>query len=114
MYESRFEPLLSRARFLLRMLHHGFAVLGLLGFSLLLGMLGYLCFEPVSWHEALLDATLLLGGIGPLHMPQSVGGKIFLGLYGLYITLVFVAAAGLMLGPVAHRLLHKFHYDGAD
>ena len=114
MYESRVEPLLSRSRFLLRMAHHALAVLGLLLFSLLLGMLGYLCFEPVSWHEALLDATLLLGGIGPLHMPQSVGGKIFIGLYGLYIALVFVAAAGLMLAPVAHRLLHKFHYDEVD
>ena len=114
MYESRVEPLLGRTRFLLRMAHHALAVLGLLGFSLLLGMLGYLCFEPVSWHEALLDATLLLGGIAPLHMPQSVGGKIFIALYGLYITLLFVAAAGLMLAPVAHRLLHKFHYDEAD
>ncbi|MBP8172777.1 MAG: hypothetical protein KAY06_02025 [Aeromonadaceae bacterium] len=114
MYESRVEPLLSRTRFLLRMAHHALAVLGLLLFSLLLGMLGYLCFKPVSWHEALLDATLLLGGIGPLHMPQSVGGKIFIGLYGLYIALVFVAAAGLMLAPVAHRLLHKFHYDEVD
>ncbi len=114
MYESRFEPLLNRARFLLRMLRHALAVLGLLFFSLLLGTLGYLSFEPVSWHEALLDATLLLGGIAPLHIPQSVGGKIFIGLYGLYITLVFVAAAGLMLAPVAHRLLHKFHYDEAD
>ena len=114
MYESRFEPLLSRARFLLRMAHHPLAVLGLLLFSLLLGMVGYLCFEPVSWHEALLDASLLLGGIGPLHMPQSTGGKIFIALYGLYIALLFVAAAGLMLAPVAHRLLHKFHYDEAD
>ena len=114
MYESRFEPLLSRARFLLRMAHHALAVLGLLLFSLLLGMVGYLCFEPVSWHEALLDASLLLGGIGPLHMPQSTGGKIFIALYGLYIALLFVAAAGLMLAPVAHRLLHKFHYDEAD
>ena len=114
MYESRFEPLLSRARFVRRMAHHALAVLGLLLFSLLLGMVGYLCFEPVSWHEALLDASLLLGGIGPLHMPQSTGGKIFIALYGLYIALLFVAAAGLMLAPVAHRLLHKFHYDEVD
>ena len=54
---------------------------------------------------------MLLGGMGPVDMPQTDAGKLFAGIFALYAGLVFIAAAALMLGPVVHRLLHRFHWD---
>ncbi|OLF55948.1 hypothetical protein [Pseudomonas chlororaphis] len=112
MYESRTQPLLSRLLFLRRLFLHVLATLALVGVSLLLGIAGHLYFEPgVGWDEALFNAAMVLGGIGPAAMPETAGGKLFFASYGLYTNLVFVAAFGLILTPVAHRLLHRFHFD---
>jgi hypothetical protein len=111
MYEARHQPPLLRREYILRLLRHLCGALALFAGSILLGMTGYMVFESTSWHESLLNATMMLGGIGPLLIPQSIAGKLFIGLYGIYISLVFVAAGGLILAPVAHRLLHQFHWD---
>ncbi|MGE7958222.1 hypothetical protein ACQKQA_16855 [Pseudomonas sp. NPDC089530] len=112
MYESKTQPLLSRLLFLRRLFLHILATLGLIGFSLLLGIAGHLYFEPgISGYDALFNAAMMLGGIGPATMPATAGGKLFFASYGLYTNLVFVAAFGLILAPVAHRLLHRFHCE---
>jgi len=79
--------------------------------SLLAGMAGYSYFEGLAWRDAFLNAAMLLGGMGPVDAPRTDGGKLFAGLYALYAGLVFLIAAGLVLAPVLHRLLHKFHWD---
>jgi hypothetical protein len=84
---------------------------GLVLGSLLMGMAGYAHFEDLAWRDAFLNAAMLLGGMGPIESPQSGGGKIFAGVYALYSGLAFVVAAGIVLAPVIHRLLHKFHWD---
>ncbi|WP_421548030.1 hypothetical protein [Pseudomonas sp. QD4] len=115
MYESKDQPVLSRLLFLRRLLLHALMVMALIGFSIGLGIGGHLYFEEgMSIHDALINAAMMLGGIGPANMPLTPGGKLFLASYGLYANIVFAAAIGLMLTPVAHRLLHKFHYDGDD
>ncbi|WP_025131946.1 hypothetical protein [Pseudomonas sp. PH1b] len=115
MYESKDQPILSRLLFFRRMCMHGLVVLALIGFSILLGISGLLYFEQdVSLHDAVFDAAMILGGISPINMPETPGGKLFFASYGLYTNLVFAATLGLILSPVAHRLLHKFHYDEAD
>jgi hypothetical protein len=53
---------------------------------------------------------MLLGGIGPVDAPQTDGGKLFAGLYALYAGLVFLVVAGLILAPLVHRIMHKFHW----
>ena len=90
--------------------HAGVAVSVVAG-SLLLGMSGYVWFERLSWLDAFLNAAMLLGGMGPVTMPVTRGGKLFAGVYALYAGLVFLAVAGLLLTPVAHRMLHRFHWD---
>lgn len=111
MYESRHHPPLSRALFVRRLLGHSAVVVGLIGASLLLGMLGYVEFEHLSWIDAFLNAAMLLGGMGPVHLPQTAGGKLFAGFYALYAGLVFIAIAALLIAPVFHRVLHRFHWD---
>jgi hypothetical protein len=110
-YERRHHPLLSRPAFRRRLLLHFLAAVGLLSSSLALGMWGYLHYERLPWRDAFLNAAMLLGGMGPIAAPATDGGKIFAGLYALYAGLVFLIAAGLLLAPVVHRFMHRFHWD---
>jgi hypothetical protein len=115
MYESRTEAVISSRQFRFRLMRHGLAACLLLIASILFGVLGHLYFEPhIPLHDAIFNATLLLGGVGPVILPESIGGKLFFAAYGLYVGLVFVASIGLILAPIAHRLLHRFHFDDAD
>ena len=83
----------------------------LVGISLLAGIVGYHGFEHLSWTDSFLNASMILGGMGPVDAVKSEGGKLFAGFYALYSGLAFLVLAGLLFGPVAHRILHNFHYD---
>ena len=111
MYESHKHPPLSLDRFLRRLLGHAAIAGGLLVISLLAGIAGYAYFENLPWRDGFLNSAMLLGGMGPVDAPKTDGGKVFAGLYALYAGLVFLFAAGIVLIPVLHRLLHKFHWD---
>lgn len=113
MYESRHQPPLHRAGFLRRILGHAVVAAGLLAVSIAIGMAGYVGFERLSWTDAFLDTCMLLGGMGPVHAPETGAGKIFAALFALYAGLVFVAAAAIVLAPVAHRLLHRFNWQSS-
>ena len=65
----------------------------------------------MSWHDAFLHAVFLLGGMGAISVPVTIAGKLFLGFYGLYAGLVFVAVLGIVFTLVAHRIMHRFHLD---
>ncbi len=80
-------------------------------FSLALGMAGYEYYESLPWRDAFLNSAMLMGGMGPVDAPRSDGGKLFAGCYALYAGFVLLVAAGLVLSPVVHRLLHTFHWD---
>jgi hypothetical protein len=73
-------------------------------------MWGYSRYEGLAWRDSFLNAAMLLGGMGPVNDPRTDAGKVFAGLYALYAGLVFIVTAGLLLGPVVHRVLHRFHF----
>lgn len=100
-----------RQTFWRRMLVHTSLALGLLGFSLGLGMWGYEHYEHLNRQDAFLNAAMLLGGMGPVKTDLSEGGKLFAGAYALYSGLVVIAVTGLLLGPGVHRLMHRVHWD---
>jgi hypothetical protein len=110
-YEHRRTRPLPRRHFLRRVAAHAAAAAALLAFSLLVGILGYEHFEGLTLPAAFVNAAMLLGGMGPVDMPKTDGGRIFAGCYALYAGLVFILVAGLLLAPVLHRLLHKFHWE---
>lgn len=114
MFEHRSKPLLHPRQFALRMLRHAAVALGLLGLSLAIGMAGYVYFEALALEDAFLNAAMLLGGMGPVNAPQTVGGKLFAGCYALYAGLVFLVSAAVFLSPLVHRAFHQFHWDGKD
>src|SRR3990172_4488106 len=89
-----------------RMLLHSGISLGILVFSLVLGIWGYQHYEQLPWRDAFLNAAMLLGGMGPVKTDLSEPGKVFAGFYALYAGLVVIAVAGLLLAPGVHHLMH--------
>jgi hypothetical protein len=83
----------------------------LVGFSLGLGTAGYMLFGRLPWIDAFLNASMLLGGMGPVGEIRGTPAKLFAALFALYSGLVFLVVAGLLLAPVFHRVLHHFHFE---
>ncbi len=110
-FEHRSQPVIKSREVLLRLAYSMFIGLVLVAVSLAVGMTGYHVLEHLDWLDAFLDASMLLGGMGPVHTPVTAGGKLFAGLYALYCGLAVIAVAGVMLAPVVHRLLHKLHVE---
>ena len=111
MYEDRHQHPLSRAAFWRRLNRHALLALSILVCSLAIGMLGYHEYEHLSFTDAFLNSAMLLGGMGPVNFPQTEGGKIFAALYALYSGIVFLVMATILVAPLLHRLLHRFHWS---
>jgi hypothetical protein len=111
MYEHSKEPLLSPRKFFIRLLNHGLIAFSMIAGSLGIGVLGYHYFENLSWIDSLVNASMLLGGMGPVNPLQTTAGKLFASFYALYSGMVFLIIAGVLLAPVFHRFLHHFHLD---
>lgn len=110
-FEHRAQPVIPSDQFIVRLARSGIIALGLIAVSLFIGMIGYHGFEDLSWIDAFLNASMLLGGMGPVDRPVTSAGKLFAGVYALYCGLVVIFVAGVMLAPVAHRILHRFHME---
>jgi hypothetical protein len=111
-YEHRSQPLLPRRLFLRRFGRHALAAVTVIAGSLGLGILGYHVFEGLSWLDALLNASMILGGMGPVSELHSRAGKLFASFYALFAGIVFLVTAGVLLAPLAHRILHRLHLEG--
>ena len=115
LYEHRTQPLLPRRAFLLRLASHTLVAIG-----------SYLWLAPRwgSWAitsrkacpgSTLVNASMLLGGMGPVDALHTTAGKLFASFYALYSGMVFLVAVGIIFAPVFHRILHRFHLEsGAD
>ena len=115
MYEHVSERLLPFREFVWRLVGHAGVIAAVVAGSLGVGMVGYRTLAPMPWVDAFLNAAMILGGMGPVEsMPQERHNealKLFAGLYALYGGLVFVAALGIIMAPVIHRLLHRLHAE---
>ncbi len=109
MYEHHEEPLASREVFVRRLAVNGLLALALLLFSLGIGMLGYHFLEKLSWIDSLLNASMILGGMGPVNQLQTNAGKIFASFYAIYSGVILLASVGVLAAPIFHRFLHHFH-----
>ena len=111
MYEHRSAPLLPFGLFLRRLLKSVALVGALVCFSLAIGVVGYHTIARLPWIDALLDASMILAGMGPVSVLPSDGAKVFASLYALFSGVVFITSIGVAVAPVAHRLLHEFHLE---
>jgi hypothetical protein len=113
-FESRTEPPIGWAHFVERMIRHGLIAGSIIALSLGIGIAGYKGFEHLGWVDAYLNASMILGGMGPVAEVKSTDGKLFAGTYALYSGLVFLVVAGLLLAPIVHRVLHRFHWEVSE
>ncbi|MGZ6236337.1 MAG: hypothetical protein ACXWMJ_03315 [Syntrophales bacterium] len=111
MFERKHEKLAPVSVFVRRMAK-SVAMAGLLvAGALFLGVSGYHWIAGFGWIDSLLEASMILGGMGPVNQLPTTGAKIFASAYALFSGLMFIGVMGIVLTPVAHRLLHKFHID---
>jgi len=108
MYERRKQPLLSKAKFLKRVARHWLAGFGVLALGLGGGILGYHYIAGLSWIDSLLNASMILGGMGPVDPLKTNAAKIFASCYALFSGLAFIGIVSVLLAPFVHRLLHRF------
>ncbi|PYI46730.1 MAG: hypothetical protein DMF10_08605 [Verrucomicrobia bacterium] len=111
MYEHRRQHLLSRAEFRKRVGRHGLVALGVLVFGLGIGVLGYHWLARLSWIDSLLNASMILGGMGPVDPLKSDAAKIFASCYALFSGLAFIGIVSVLLAPFVHRMLHRVHAE---
>ena len=88
--------------------------LGLIVVALSLGLAGYHFIAGFDWIDSLLEASMILGGMGPVRELPNQTAKVFASVYALFSGVIFIAMMGIILAPVAHRVLHKFHVDEKD
>lgn len=93
------------------MVMRGFALLPLGIFALGIGMAIYHWAEGLSWADSFLNAAMLLGGMGPVDPLHTEAGKWLAGCYALFAGVIFLVLAGVMLAPVIHHTLHRFHLE---
>lgn len=86
----------------------------MIGFALAIGIIGYHTLAGFGWIDSLLEASMILGGMGPVNPLTNDASKIFASLYALFSGLMFIGIMGVVLSPIAHRFLHKFHVDDKD
>lgn len=113
-FEGSDQPMLSRGAFVGRMLRHiGIAMILIVG-GLAVGMAGYRWIAGFSWMDSFLNASMILTSMGPVDHVATDGAKLFAGCYALFSGLVFVTASGVVVAPLLHRVLHRFHIEVDD
>ena len=110
-FEHRKQPLLPRGRFYRRLAAYFGIAIGLIIGSLFIGILGYHTLEGLPWIDALLNAAMILGGMGPVNELHTDAGKLFAAIYALFSGVVFLMAVAVLLAPIVHRFLHRFHLE---
>src|SRR5437868_806913 len=109
MFERRHDPLLSRFEFYRRLGRNALVALVMIGGSLMLGMWGYHAVVGLPWVDALLNASMILTGMGPVDPMRTDASKLFASAYALFSGVVFLSAMGVFWAPMIHRFLHHFH-----
>lgn len=111
MFEHRSEPLLPPTGFLCRAVLYLGLSSGMIGGALAVGVIGYRTFGGLDWIDALVNASMILGGMGPVDKMTTHAGKLFTSFYALFSGLLFIGAASVVLAPFIHRVLHGLHLD---
>lgn len=111
MLEKKHESVIPVGKFVCRMAAFTALALGLLGAALGIGILGYHYIAGFSVVDSILNASMILTGMGPVGDVRSTAGKLFASVYAIFSGLIFITVMGVMLTPLAHRLLHRFHVE---
>lgn len=111
MYEHKKQPLASKKTYYQRVGKSLLLALFVLLISLLIGIFGYHYSTGMDWLDALLNASMILSGMGPVDTITEPAGKWFASFYALFSGVVFITNIGLILAPAIHRLMHRLHVE---
>ena len=111
MFEHKSEPLVPRWAFYARMAQGAAIVAGIIACSLVVGSAGYHYLGELPWIDSLLNASMILAGMGPVDSLKTDSAKLFAAFYALYSGVAFLAIMAILTAPLLHRLLHKFHME---
>jgi hypothetical protein len=114
MFERKHEKLATTTIFFRRMIMSLAVVILLVFVALFMGVAGYHWIGGLSWIDSLLNASMILGGMGPVNVLTTDAAKVFASFYALFSGIVFIAMMGIILTPLVHRILHKFHAADED
>src|SRR5882672_6184943 len=113
-YEHHQDQLAPRSIFVKRIIAALMIALCMIVVALSLGLAGYHFIAGFGWIDSLLEASMILGGMGPIKELPNDTAKVFASIYALFSGVIFIALMGIILAPIAHRVLHKFHVDEKD
>jgi hypothetical protein len=111
MFEHKSRPLLPRKASYARFAWSVATTTGIVAFSLFMGSAGYHYLGDLPWIDALLNASMILAGMGPVDPIHSPAAKIFASFYALYSGITFLTMVAILMAPLLHRFLHKFHLE---
>jgi hypothetical protein len=114
MFESRHQRVIPARHFVRRMLWSVALSAVIAAVALAIGILGYRELAGLAWIDALHNASMILGGMGPVAEMKTDAAKLFSSAYALFCGLVFIGIVAVTLAPVLHRVLHRFHMDESD
>ncbi len=110
-FERKHEPVASPAEFNRRIIRVTAATFGTLVLWLAVGVLGYRNLGHMAWVDAIYNASMIMGGMGPVDTLPDATAKLFAAAYAILSGVLLLAAVGVMLSPVLHRILHRFHVE---
>ncbi len=113
MFEHRTQPLLGPGRFAVRQLRYALIALAIVAVSLAVGVWGYMALGGLRLPDAFLNASMILGGMGPVDALPTDGAKWFASFYALYSGIALLTTVAVLLAPLVHRMLHALHLEEA-
>lgn len=111
MFERPDRPLISRKKFVNRVLRNLLWSSYIVAFSLAVGTLGYHFIAELGWVDSFYNSSMILTGMGPVSVLKTVSGKLFASFYALFSGIAFLTTIAVFLAPLAHRFMHKFHLE---
>ncbi len=111
MFEHKRQSLLPRLKYYKRIVNYAILSISTITLSLLLGVFGYHFIAGQPWIDALVNASMILGGMGPVDPLTSDAAKWFASLYALFSGMILLVAVSILIAPIFHRFLHHFHLD---
>ncbi len=111
-FEKRGEKLAAPDVFRTRVVRSGVLCAVIIIISLAIGVVGYRYLGGLeSWVDCIYNASMILGGMGPVDPLKTDAGKLFASAYALFSGVTLLTSVGVLLAPVLYRLLHHFHVD---
>ncbi|MCB0741723.1 MAG: hypothetical protein KDB92_11895 [Chitinophagaceae bacterium] len=106
--------ILSRNKFIKRVINYTLFAIALLTISVAIGVLGYHYFGNLGWLDSFYNASMILTGMGPVNEMTTQAAKIFASFYALFSGVVFLSTVAIFFAPFAHRIMHLLHIDNEN